>query len=220
MWPKFLFCKRGWMRIKMRRCIRDTAAGWNTQRRSVPLSGGFDHLPRALSQPVFRLDHCGNAQMVCLSLCNYFDADDRDWLFACGAKGAHAKTGTRWMAPLDAINQLDSRNKGQKIMLYVKLKKKERKKEKGEKKSTKSAAQVQLLHRNPWLITKNNVPAGWNKWTFNEIDRISTPPPQKTQTIERVHLSAQIRETPLHTWTYYGENSSSCYKNTLFCAAS
>lgn len=45
---------------------------------------GFDHLPRALSQPGFRLDHCENGQMVCLSLCNYFDADDRDWLFACG----------------------------------------------------------------------------------------------------------------------------------------
>lgn len=51
---------------------------------------GFDHLPRALSQPGFRLDHCENGQMVCLSLCNYFDADDRDWLFACGLMSVHS----------------------------------------------------------------------------------------------------------------------------------
>ena len=51
---------------------------------------GFDHLPHALTQPGFRLDLCENGQMVCLSLCNYFDADDRDWLFACGLMSVHS----------------------------------------------------------------------------------------------------------------------------------
>lgn len=59
---------------------------------------GFDHLPsRALSQPRFRLDRCENGQMVHLSLCNYFDADDRDWLFDWGLtdRRAHSVNRTR-----------------------------------------------------------------------------------------------------------------------------
>lgn len=49
---------------------------------------GFDHLPRTLSPPDSRLDHCENGQMVCLSPCNYFDADDKRlvvcmWLDEC-----------------------------------------------------------------------------------------------------------------------------------------
>lgn len=78
---------------------------------------GFDHLPRALSQPGFRLDHCENGQMVCLSLCNYFDADDRDWLFAtrlderAQREPRHADARAGWMARPDAINLLDTFNK-------------------------------------------------------------------------------------------------------------
>lgn len=58
------------------------------------ISQGFDHLPCARSQPGFRLDHCENGQMVYLSLCNYFDADDRDWLFAARRdEGAQCEPG-------------------------------------------------------------------------------------------------------------------------------
>lgn len=85
--------------------------------------------------------------MVCLSHCNYFDADDRDWLFACGLMSVHSASQdmhsqTRMLAwkelngsPLNAINPLDSFNKGLKIMFYVQRKK-------------KSTVHMQLL-RNP-----------------------------------------------------------------------
>lgn len=55
--------------------------------------------------------------MVYLSLCNYFDADDRDWLFAARRdEGAQCEPGpadarAAWMPRLHAINLLDRFNK-------------------------------------------------------------------------------------------------------------
>lgn len=86
-----------------------------TQQRSVPLGGDL------IISPVRRhsLGYCENGQMLYLSLCNYFDADDRDWLLVmwhdecaqCEPKHTHAGTRAGWMARLYAINPLDSFNK-------------------------------------------------------------------------------------------------------------
>lgn len=60
------------------------------------------------------------------------------------------------MAPLKAINPLDSLNKGPKIMFYV---------------QKKSTVHMQLQRRNPRLMTNINVLVGRHKWNFNETER-------------------------------------------------
>lgn len=59
---------------------------------------------------------------MCLSLCNYFEADDRDWLFACDLVSVHGVSqDTSTHTPFgmnelngssQCINPLDSPNKG------------------------------------------------------------------------------------------------------------
>lgn len=63
------------------------------------------------------------------------------------------------MAPLNAINPLDSLNKGPEIMFYVQ-------KKKNSAQCTCNYCGVILR-----LMTNINVLVGWHKWTFNEIER-------------------------------------------------
>lgn len=62
------------------------------------------------------------------------------------------------MVPLNAINPLDSFNKGLKKMFYV-------------QKKSRSTTYMQLLRRNPYVMTNINVLVLWHKWTFNEINK-------------------------------------------------
>lgn len=88
-----------------------------------------------------------------------------------------------WMDPLNAINPLDTSNKGLKIVFYMEREKKE----------------MQLLHCNPCVMTNINARVGWQKWTFNETESQNFRMSQHATAAEkhpRTSLVAEVKPSP------------------------